>query len=274
MNELTHAKMAPLFVHTPGLFRSLANGQRDKYVTLKHTINSVEFEIRAPGLGAGDLRALQAIAALSGPAFASAESPGTRENLIEKLSLLLEQKLLLNTSYSAVARAAGYRAGPSARALIREAIKRLASVTVSAKAGTGGLALGHLIHNATGLENDSLKLYLSPVLLAAVLGGHGEYLRVSLDEARQLKSDAARLLHHRLHWLNPGASHTVKLVTLMSYVYPEAALSSSTLRTRRAATRRAVDELRLAGWTAIRLSSSETYDITRPGVLNADGRGS
>lgn len=261
------AKLAPLAVHAPGLFRSPVKGDRDKYVCLKHTLGGIDFEIAGPVLGAGELRVLQALAALAKPTspVSRAHRAPSAEETMEMLSKLLSQTRPLKTSYSAVARAAGYAGGSSARAAVRAAFKRLAGVTIAATTKTRGLALGHLIQHAVGNENDTLIAHLSPVLTAALLGSHGTYLLVSLDEARRLKSDAARLLHHRLHWLNPGTSRSAGLDKLLTYVYPEPCASSSTHRTRRAEVRRAAQELEAAGWSAMP-TGPEGFIISRPAL--------
>lgn len=266
-SALEFAKLAPLAVHAPGLFRSPMKGDRDKYVCIKHTLGGIEFEIAGPVLGAGELRVLQALAALAKPAGRRppAGPALSAQETMDSLSHLLSQTQPLKTSYSAVARAAGYAGGSSARATVRAACKRLADVTVVATTDSRSLALGHLIQHAVGNENDTLIVHLSPVLTAAILGGPGTYLRVSLDEAHRLKSDAARLLHHRLHWLNPGLSHAVRLDTLLSYVYPEPCASSSTHRTRRAEVRRAAQELEAAGWS-VESTGPEGFIIGRPAL--------
>lgn len=256
----TFAKLAPIVVHAPGLFRSPEKGDRDKYVRITHQHAGLEFEIAGPVLGVAELRVLQAIAAIAGPAYGMRSTSGTG---IDRLAVLLAQSEPLETSYTAVAKAAGYAGGSSSRAAVRGALKLLGGVTVSVTAGTRGLALGHLIQHSLGKENDCLTVHLSPVLVAAILGGPGSYLRVSLEEARQLKSDPARLLHHRLHWVNPGETRNVGMESLLRYVYPDAVASSSTLRTRRAVVRRAVDELGKAGWTVIR-TGFDSYSVKRP----------
>jgi len=270
-DRLYFAKTAHIIVNAPGLFRSPEKGDRDRYIRIKHNLDKLEFEIAGPVLSSAELRVLRAAAALAGPAFSGQPAPEGQSKL-DRLESLLTRSLPLRTSYTELARLAGYSTGSSARAAVRNALKRLAGVTMSVTEGARGLVLGHLISLASGRENDCLTIGLCPAVMMAVLGGRGDYVRVSLDEANALKTDPARLLHHRLHWLQPGLPHSVNLDTMLPYVYPECADSASTLRTRRATLRRALKELGDAGigWTVSHVG--DKYTIGRPASRSDRGR--
>lgn len=108
----------------------------------------------------------------------------------------------------------------------------------------------------------SIKTMYRRVLAAAVHGGRGTYLRTDLLEARRLNSDAARLLHHRLHWINTGCRRDVSLDKMIGYVWSSEEVSASAYRTRRQVLKRALGQLIAIGWSVT--SRGDLFHIGRP----------
>jgi len=170
---------------------------------------------------------------------------------------------------SAFARELGY-ARPSSATLnrLRKAIERLSAVTVEVKhrdfQGSYQLLSGYWKEPDTG----DVVLALNPELTAAVLRKK-DFLRVDMAEVRALNSDAARLLHHRLLWINAGSRGKVGLDTLVEYGYGDTPPATHAARSnRRKAIRKALDELAALGWEVDRVSHNQ-YRILRPGRKKA-----
>ena len=75
----------------------------------------------------------------------------------------------------------------------------------------------------------------NPRLSVAILAPHKKksYSRINMKEVRGLATDAARLLHQRLHWLpTDGEGRVIKLETLCSYAWP-ADVNDNAMRARR-----------------------------------------
>lgn len=218
-------------------------------------------------MGVTELRVLQALVAIAGPqAWRIADSDGPSSEPDDEVTQ--SPALVIVTSYNEIARACGYRANSgSSNTLIRGALEKLFSLSVFLGRSDAPKSLdfcaGHLFTHLTSRDKGGLlHVEMNQLLARAVLGGRGKYLRVCLDEVRKLKSDPARLLHHRLHWINAGESRPVCVDTLVAYVWPVPA-SGSTQRTRRQIVHRAVRELvDCLHWTFER--TDDIYTIGRP----------
>lgn len=117
---------------------------------------------------------------------------------------MTRHRAALRTTCNQLAQATGYRANSgSAQNAIRTALEKLASVDIAVRSAdaldASNISAGRLISSDTSRRY--VDVALGPVLAAAVRGDRGTYLRTDLLEARQLESDAGRLLHHRLHWI-------------------------------------------------------------------------
>ncbi|ODV42373.1 replication protein [Cupriavidus sp. UYMMa02A] len=156
---------------------------------------------------------------------------------------------------------AGFARGGYSFRQIRASLLRLSNVTVQVlKPGFEGafrLVGSYGLDELTG----ELVVSINPVQTDALLGRQN-FLRVNMDEVRQIQGGAAHLLHSRLHWVNQGDSRPVSLDTLCSYVY-EGTQDGSTLRKRRMAVRQALKELMRIGWTVTETSPG-LYRIGRP----------
>jgi len=111
-------------------------------------------------------------------------------------------------------------------------------------------------------EGREVVVGLNPIITRAVLRKN-DFLRVDMSEVRALKSDAARLIHSRLHWINHGAQRVVRLETLCGYLYGDYMVSRSALANRKATVRKALRELQKIGWVVTEIRD-ETFLVERP----------
>ncbi|MFN4360912.1 MAG: replication protein C, IncQ-type [Hylemonella sp.] len=245
-------KLAPAFAHAPGLFQSIPKGQARQLHDLKYQAGEFHFRFVGPQFGPMELRVLQG---LTGLAALQTTQPTDRVpgDMLKRISSATTQHVVIDTTYNQLARTIGYRENSgSSNTAIRSALERLFMLSVfvgyADSPRSKDFAALHLFNRIGSQETRGrLVVEMCPVLAAAVLGGRGEYLRVSLDEVRQLQSDVALLLHQRLHWINPGQSGKVGLEKLVAYVWPKQACDS-TMRARRRDIRLALEELAAIGW--------------------------
>lgn len=255
------ARISPLAVHAPSLFRSLALNDRRRYLRTQHNLGDLQVEFSGPELGATELRVMQGLLSLSRPPSTVTVSG---EDTLERIASLLALSVRVDTTFVALAEAIGMQGG-SAPARIRKAVKLLHGVSIEVASGPRAFVMEHLIKRLEGRKGGSVHVELSPALALAVLGSPGDYLRVDMDEVRRLHSDPARILHHRLHWVNAGDARTVRIDTLVGYVYPEP-VEGATLRKRRKRVRDALDEIRnLLGWS-ISFPRADLVEVGRPSV--------
>ena len=265
MKQPLFAKLSPVIAHAPQLFQGLPKGAEPTYRRLEYVVGELTFTFVGPQLGAVELRVLQGLVGLAGGRGASRPARGTA--LREDVEALLEQQIVITTSYNDLARTIGYCTDSgSAHRSIREALEKLFTLAVfvgpTSNRRSQDFAAGHLFSRLASRDAGcTLSIEMCPVLASAVLGGPGEYLRVSLDEVRQLKTDVARLLHHRLHWINTGHQREVGLDKLVGYVWPEPACGV-TQRKRRERVREALNELESLGWRVTHCDN--VYRIGRP----------
>lgn len=270
--EPTHAKMAQPFLHSP-LFRSLEKGQQKKLkLDVTYEVGVASFRFWGPEpLGVTDLRVLQGLVAMttSQLPIEGGVSRLLRDGRMQRKGLKMAGDALLQDTVAArfrlttFAQAIGYvRPGQSTLARLREAIVRLSAVTVLSRqpcfSGSYHILSGYFEDTNTG----EVVVGLNPVLTAAVLGKN-EFLRVDLSEVRRLKSDAARLIHSRLHWINQGAIRKVNMETLCGYIYANTPATPSGLANRKVAVRKAIAELRGLGWDATEYKTG-SFTIRRP----------
>lgn len=275
--DLTHAQHDAAHCLAPGLFRSLKRGDRQNLkldVTYRYGSSTIRFWGPEP-LGADDMRILQGLVAMSavcgsnGRGIVLYPEPRTAEG--QQLRLLLETRfdavtseaLVVKGSYRQLAREIGYADIESGTAFrnIRDCIERLWAVSVIVE--QAGKRQGFRIlseYRSDDIEG-SLFVALNPRLADAVMG-RTQYLRVDMCEVRNLKSDPARLLHQRLHWINAGTTKPVTLDTLCSYAWPDEC-SPATMRQRRVIARKALEELKGIGWTVEQYAPGK-YNIGRP----------
>ena len=275
-NEPTHAKLPKLFVHAPGLFRNISKKSERDTLDITYEIGDTIFRLTGPEvLNATDLRVLQGLSAI---ATKQVYQPlGVRQLLrdgrAERLGLALtgdalthrkQHTIAARVNLSVLASAVGYaRPGGATRRMLRESIERLSCVTVSVQR-TDFVGSHHIISKGSiDSRTGELVVALNPILTTAILG-RKNYLRIDTGEMQKLKSDAARLMHMRLHWINQGESGNISIDTLCKYVYADTPTTTVAAKKRRREVRAALKELAGLEWSISEPGkASDTYRIRR-----------
>jgi hypothetical protein len=263
MVDLSHARHDRAHVLAPGLFRSLAPGDRKK---LKLDVvydfgndERIEFKGFEP-LGVLEMRTLQGIVAMAGPdgllledqEAASLTNGQLMMDLFDpdpvvQAAKLKPASLVVRDSLRRLAREIGVAEGGKNLKLIKESIERLFAVTVFVQQGKRRLGMRLLAAYASDEGTGDLYVALNPRIASAIMGDI-PHARIDLAEARALESDPARLIHQRLSgWIDPGKSREVGIEKLSSYVWPEEG-TETTMRFRKTRVRKAVAEIAQAGW--------------------------
>lgn len=231
-NVLDHVRHDPALCLAPGLFRCLKKGQRKTEkldIQYNYGQEKLEFSAAEP-LGINDLRVLQAIVALAGPEGQTLDldNPQTEEGKHLAKSLIAddddthESTLALCDSLSRIARDAGYTQPNSGSAMrqVRKSIERLWKVSVIVEKDKVRHGFRLLSKYASDETTGFLSIAVHPRIAEAVLGKR-RYARISLLEARQLHTDAARLLHQRLcAMVDLGSTRSIGINKLVGYVWP------------------------------------------------------
>lgn len=263
MVDLTHARHDRAHVLAPGLFRSLAPGERKK---LKLDVvydfgdgERLEFGGKEP-LGVLEMRVLQGLVAMSGRDGLILEdqdnvSPAGGQLMLElfepdpvvQAAKLKPASLVIRDSLRRLAREIGMEEGGRNLKLIREAIERMFGVTIFVQTGKRRLGMRMLAAYASDEGTGDLYVALNPRIASAIMGAT-PYARIDLNEARRLDSDPARLIHQRLcGWIDPGKSGEAGIEKLAEYVWPEEG-NNAAMRFRKTRVRKAVAEIAAAGW--------------------------
>ncbi|WP_449301402.1 replication protein C, IncQ-type, partial [Paracoccus fontiphilus] len=279
MVDLSYALHDRAHVLCPGLFRSLAPGDR-KRLKLDIIYNygqdeRLEFGGKEP-LGVLEMRVLQGIVAMAGPEGLLLEnedeaSPGARQlmlSLFEPSNAIIQAakdrptSLIVRDSLRRLAREIGLVESGNNLRNIRQAVERLFGVTVMVRKGGRSEGFRLLSSYASDEETGDLFVALSPRIASAILG-RIPHARIDLIEARALESDPARLIHQRLSgWVDPGKGAEVGVDKLAEYVWPEEATEAQA-RWRRTKVRKAVAEIGAAGWRIEELRK-DFWRFTRP----------
>jgi hypothetical protein len=270
--ELTHARHDRSHCLAPGLFRSLRRGARKKEkldVSYRHGKEQIRF-IGFEPLGADDLRLLQGIVALAGPAGVTL-SPAPSAEVPKELRRLLETKqkaeemnaLMVSGNVGRLLAETGMTSGGKNIEVLKASLVRLSNVSVIASRGEQ-VASFRLLSFAFDGGTGQLHVGLNPRLADAVVGNR-PYARIDMREVRRLKSDVARLIHQRLcGFVNPGKPWRVGLSVLSSYVWPEGG-TAATMRQRRLRVRKALREISACGWT-VEETARNMFWFRRPNV--------
>lgn len=285
--ELLYANHDPAHCLAPGLFRSLQKGQRDSInLNLKYRYNEdtvIEFSA-AHALGVDDLRVLQGLVAMASKSKDNRElithaADGVREvELRRQLSLEYDATgknvVAVQAHYRELALEIGYAdaEGGGAYRAIRAAIERLwkVSIIVQHKKKREGYKL--ISKYSSDEETGVISVALNPRLTVAILAPRRDksYFRIDMAEVRGLKTDPARLMHQRLHWLpTDGEGREILLETLSAYVWPAVA-EDGVMRKRRHTVVQALAELTAVGWYVERLSRDKVR-IRRPAITKRVG---
>jgi len=273
-HDLTHARHDPAHCLAPGLFRSLKRGERKRgkldVVYDYGDGKRIEFSGPEP-LGVDDLRILQGLVAMGGPA-GLVLSPEPRTEAGRQLRLFLEPKweavqqdaMVVKGSYRALAREVGYANIDDTRP-VRDCIERLWKVSIIAQIGRKRQGFRLLSEYASDEQDGKLYVALNPLIARAIMGGpHVQHIRINMAEVRALQTDPARLIHQRLcGWIDPGKSRQVDLDTLCGYVWPDETTNLNTIKKRRQTARRALTELAAVGWRVSEYAKGK-WEIGRP----------
>lgn len=165
---------------------------------------------------------------------------------------------------SSLLQSIGY-ARPSGDTLnrVKESIERLSAIIVSRSSDSQCGSFRLISFSPAVLPKTEVCVGLNPNITAAILGNDA-YLRLDLSDVRKLHSDAARLLHSRLHWINPGNPRTVSLQKLCSYIYADTLASASAASRRKSTAKSALNELeKKLGWS-VKTLRNELFEIQRP----------
>ena len=261
---LTHARHDRAHVLAPGLFKSLAPGDRKR---LKLDITyvfgdgaQIEFKGFEP-LGVLEMRVLQGLVAMAGPSGLVLEDEDKVSQSGQQLMLdlfepdpvvraakLKPASLVVRDSFRRLAREIGMEEGGKSLKQIKQAIERMFAVNIFVEVGRKRVGMRMLAAYASDEGTGDLYVALNPRIASAIMG-HEPHARIDLREARSLETDPARLLHQRLSgWIDPGKAGEVGIEKLMGYVWPEPPPGDSAVRMRRAKVRHAVKEISRAGW--------------------------
>lgn len=278
--ELLFANHDPAHCLAPGLFRSLPKGQRESMsLNLKYRYNEdtvIEFSA-AHALGVDDLRVLQGLVAMASKSKDSRElithaADGVREvELRKQLSLEHDatgQNIVsVQAHFRELATEIGYADsdGGSTYRAIRASIERLWKVSIIVQYEKMREGYRLISSYSSDAETGVISVAFNPRLTVAILAPRQKrsYFRIDMAEVRGLKTDPARLLHQRLHWLpTDGEGRDVLLDTLCWYVWPGAA-DDGVMRKRRHTVTKALDELVAVGWYVERVNRDKVR-IQRP----------
>lgn len=205
MVDLTHARHDRAHVLAPGLFRSLAPGERKK-LKLDVTYNfgareQIEFRGFEP-LGVLEMRVLQGLVAMAGPDGlvlddhdrAGPAGGQLMLDLFEPDPIVMAAKLkpaslVVQDSFRRLAREIGMDEGGASVKKIRMAVERMFGVTIFVQSSSGKrLGMRLLAGYASDESTGDLYVALNPRIAAAVMG-NTPHARIDLAEVRQLKSD-------------------------------------------------------------------------------------
>lgn len=271
----THARCDPAHCLAPGLFRSINKKEQERSVNKldityivgedkKRTMRFVGPEL----LGANDLRVLQglvALAGLQGEILRPKPMTESEQRLRRELSITGIAKnhdaVVVRGTFRTLAAEAGYTSTDFTKS-IRESVERLFAVSIFVKDGNKRQGFRLLAEYESNEVTGNLHVALNPLIAVAISGG--QHARINMSEVRALKSDPARLVHHRLcGWIDPGKERRVTLDTLCGYVWMEAACNKNTTKTRWQVIRRALAELEGVGWS-VKEYNKGRFDIRRP----------
>lgn len=264
----------------PGLFRSLASGDRKRLkldITYKFGENEqIEFKGYEP-LGVLEMRVLQGLIAMCGPdgLILEHEDEASSDGVQLMLSMFdpdpalraarsKPPSLVVRDSLRRLAREIGMCDGGKNLVLIRQSIERLFAVTVFVQSGKKRMGMRMLASYASEEGTGDLYVSLNPRIASAILGNI-PHARIELNEARRLDTDPARLIHQRLSgWIDPGKSGVVTIETLSRYVWPEPS-SDATERKRNSRIRSAVAEI--GGIWRVSEQTKDVWQFIRPRTI-------
>jgi hypothetical protein len=271
----------------PCLFGCHPKNMQNTPFRLAHKIGDADVTVMGHWrLGPVALKVLQVLLALaptSGPGnqtiALNGQVPGigeTGRSHLETLGLegdaVALDSLVVRSSLYEVSKELGY-SGSSFDSgyqikVIRRALDHLSGVYVKivhndADGTVEGFNL--ISHHVTSAKKDGgFTVALNPRLAAGILGKR-RYSRLEMAEVRALKSDQARLVHHRLcGYIDPGKTRCVTMDTLCGYVWTEQTANLKTLSKRRFKIKAALTELTGLGWSVVEYAEGKFRIVRRP----------
>jgi len=271
--DLTHVRHDHYHCLAPGLFSTARNEARKsgKLDVVYEFSGGNRIEFSGPELlGVTELRVLQGLVAMAGPAETSLELP-------------VESPSPLGTSLRSMLELKGYASNQSAIAVksslrklayeiglsntrdtntIRAAIERLWKVSVIAQINGRRAGFRLLANYSSNSRDGSLFVALNPFLTNAVLG-NGRHVRIPMGEIRKIRDDRTRLVHQWLcAWVDSGKCRQVSLARVSSVLYPDPC-GPETHRKRLTRSRKALLELNEIGWQA-KEYAKQKFTVKRP----------
>ena len=256
-HELSFAQFDPAHCLTPGLFRSLRPSERaeTELDVNNRSTNSKRF-VRFVGkelLDGTDMRVLQglvAMAGLSGMVLSSVpktEVGRTLRGLLEIANEPNEKKaVVVEMSLNKLRKELGYASDSKATTdQLKKCIQRMADVVIFLGEGATKFSFRMLSYIFSG-ERGNFQVALNPLLAETILGRKRKFAFISMVETRQLRSERARLLHHRLSgWVGGRTTKgRVSIDVLSSYIWPDDTTEVDAKRKRRERVRAALEELK------------------------------
>ena len=247
---------SPELTLCPGLFRHISSADQDDYlVALDLTYVHGETKLVITGtrmLSGFDLAVLQALelAAAGMDEQITAAAGGVRAELRTQLAVPGHEDApdgdlsYATCSVSQLLKLVGLQVNAEYTDRVYESLKRLMGVTlfvsdVNKPRKTEAFhLLSHVVYKDVA-RNGAVHVALNPRLTAALTGRTAQDTRLSAAELKALgPSYAARVLHQRLCALiNDGTSRTLRVSTLLEYLFPDD-VSAQTLATLRRRTAR------------------------------------
>ena len=221
-------------------------------------------------LGVSDLRVLQGLLAMATAAGVGRREPNSAVTKIVEGSW---QELVRACGVKSKASVATGKRGPSSggrSGYVQESVGRLSGIEVTCSDRPGEVE--QLVNvDLTCDTKHGFRIGLSTELLEALGAGKNgkQYLKVNMDEVRQLQLDAARLLHFRLSNVNEGTSREYTQEEMESMIWgTDVARTESIQKYRRRLFKQSIAALRaLDGWGIESVQSSKgtwAWKVSRP----------
>jgi Zn-dependent oligopeptidase len=115
-------------------------------------------------------------------------------------------------------------------------------------------------------DDNELLIAVNSRIAEATLG-RIFHARIEINEARELESDIACLIHQWLcAWVDPGEKKQIRLTTIIRYLWEETK-NAETRQKRRQYVRKAMKEFEKIGWKVTE-QRKEQYEIPRPKLIH------
>lgn len=266
--ELTHARLHPSHCMAPGLFKSLSKGTRKArlFVSYPWGGNEIRF-VGSEQLGADDMRFLQVIVALAnfigvrlGPEPAEEVQKQVRLGLAIDSNKILDARMFSCRAGKLLGEA-GMTDGGGNTNILKSSLKRMSSVSVAVRRKEAITSYQMLSFIEGGAKQ--LHIAVNP-LLASAFENRASHTRIDLNEVRNLKSDAACLLHLRLcGFVDQRQPKRIGVDRLCSYAWGDGRAKPEVERKRRERIRNAVRSLSDCGWV-VSDDGPNQFQISRP----------